>query len=137
MAAGLLADKSALVRIGQPQARWLVDEILAGGVARCSIVDLELYYSATSHRHLVQLRSDREAGFVLVDTIEEDLGRAVAVLERLARSGHHRAVSLPDLIIAAVAERHRLTVVHYDADFDHIGAVTGQPMRWLAARGTW
>ena len=137
MAAGLLADKSALARLGKPEARWLVEEIMAGGVSRCSVVDLELYYSATSHRHLVQLRSDREAGFALVDTVEADLGRAVTVLEELAKHGHHRAVSLPDLIIAAVAERHRLTVVHYDADFDHIAAITDQPMRWLAPRGTW
>jgi predicted nucleic acid-binding protein len=137
VAAALIADKSALVRLGQPQAIWLVEQILGGNVARCGIIDLELYYSATSHRDLVRLRSDREAAFAHVDTGEQDLRRAAAVLEELSRSGHHRAVRLPDLVIAAVAERHGLTVVHYDADFDHIRRVTDQPMRWLAPRGTW
>jgi predicted nucleic acid-binding protein len=35
-----------------------------------------------------------------------------------------------DLLIAAVAE------VHYDRHFDAIGRVTGQPMEWLARRGS-
>jgi predicted nucleic acid-binding protein len=29
-----------------------------------------------------------------------------------------RSVPLPDLLIAAVAERHRVTILHYDADYD-------------------
>jgi predicted nucleic acid-binding protein len=40
-------------------------------------------------------------------------------------------------LIAAVAERHALTLVHYDSDFDHVVEVTGQATRWLAPRGTW
>jgi hypothetical protein len=29
-----------------------------------------------------------------------------------------------------------LTVLHYDADFDHIAAVTGQNVEWIVARGS-
>lgn len=39
------------------------------------------------------------------------------------------AVGLPDLLTAAVAERERVTVLHYDGDYDFIGQITGQPMR--------
>lgn len=50
--------------------------------------------------------------------------------------GQQRAVGLPDLLVAAVAERHRVTVLHYDKDFDLIAAVTGQPTTWVVAPGS-
>jgi len=63
------------------------------------------------------------------------LDLATDVLEELARSGHHRAVSIPDLLIAVVAERHGLTVIHYDKDFELIARVTGQPAEWVVPAG--
>ena len=53
----------------------------------------------------------------------------------MARS-QHRAVPLPDLLVAACAERAGLTVLHYDADFDRIAAVTGQKCEWVATPGS-
>ena len=47
-----------------------------------------------------------------------------------------RTVPLPDLLVAAVAERHRLTVLHYDGDFDLISALTNQPTEWVVPRGS-
>ncbi len=35
----------------------------------------------------------------------------------LVRKGEHRAVSLVDALLAAVAESGGLTVLHYDGDF--------------------
>ncbi|WP_069601520.1 PIN domain-containing protein [Mycobacterium kyorinense] len=43
---------------------------------------------------------------------------------------------LPDLIIAATAELHGATVLHYDADYDRIAAVTGQATEWVATKGS-
>jgi len=40
-----------------------------------------------------------------------------------------RAVRLPDLLVAALAERHGVTVVHYDADYDAIATITGKDRR--------
>jgi len=67
-----------------------------------------------------------------------DWDRLMEVHRLLAASGpgHQRSVSVPDLIVAAVAERHRATLVHYDEDYDRIGALTGQPIRWIVPRGT-
>ena len=45
-------------------------------------------------------------------------------------------VGFPDLLIAAVAEREHVTVLHYDSDYDHIAAITGQPAQWVIPRGT-
>lgn len=137
MRARFLADKSALVRLThQAVAAWLEPRVLDGEVARCSIVDLEVLYSARSHRDFVAIHDERMTGFQLADTVQADFDRAVEVMGLLARSGRHRAVSIPDLLIAAVAERHGLTVVHYDEDFDHVAKVTGQPVQWVAPRGS-
>lgn len=44
---------------------------------------------------------------------------------------------IPDLLVAAAAaEAHNLTVLHYDAHFDLIGSVTGQPSQWVVPPGT-
>jgi predicted nucleic acid-binding protein len=132
-----LADKSALARIAHPTvASWLEPRILDGEVARCSIVDLDVLFSARSHKDFVAIRDDRAAGFDLVETMQADFDRAVEVMERLAAQGHHRAVSIPDLIIGAVAERAGLILVHDDQDFDHIAHVTGQPVQWVAPKGS-
>ena len=50
--------------------------------------------------------------------------RAVQVQRLLAARGQHRAPSVPDLVIAAIAERARLTVLHADKDFELIVEVT-------------
>lgn len=50
---------------------------------------------------------------------------------RLADLGHPRAPSVPDLIVAATAELARLTVVHFDQDFEVIAEATGQPVERL------
>jgi hypothetical protein len=34
-----------------------------------------------------------------------------------------------------VAEREGLPIVHYDADYDRIAAITGQATRWVVPRG--
>jgi predicted nucleic acid-binding protein len=46
-----------------------------------------------------------------------------------------RGVKLPDLLVAATAERHDVTVLHYDHDFDLIADVTGQRVEWIVPRG--
>ena len=82
------------------------------------------------------MRADRDAGYEWLATLDEDWRRALDVQASLWRSGHMRAVGLPDLLIAAVAGRERVTILHYDSDYDLIAQVTGQPTQWVAPRGT-
>jgi len=60
--------------------------------------------------------------------------RALQVQRLLARASQ-RGRKIPDLLIAA-AEELGLIVLHYDADFDRISAVTGQRGRWVAPAGS-
>lgn len=57
--------------------------------------------------------------------------RAVEVQMRLAERGHHRAASIPDLLVAATAELAGLTLLHVDKDFELIAEVTGQAVERL------
>ena len=54
----------------------------------------------------------------------------------LARRAQHRSVSIPDLFVAATAERFSLAVLHYDGDYDRIAAITGQHTEWIVPAGS-
>ena len=107
--------------------------LLDGRIATCSLIDLELLYSARSGDDFRALLEER-TGFHRVPILQADFDRAIEVMGTLALRGRHRA--LPDLIIAAVAERGSLIVLHYDDDFERIAAVTGQVMEWVVPKGT-
>ena len=131
-----MIDKSALARMqrGEVQAR-LCPIIEAGEAATCSIVDLEVLYSTRNRSEHVRTRARRELAYRRVDLTEAIFQRAIEVQGLLAGHGRHR-LQIPDLVIAAAAESASLTVLHYDADFDAIGVVTGQEMEWIAPRGS-
>jgi len=132
-----LADKSALTRREtRPQLREIVEPLLlAGRIATCGIVDLELLFSATSPAVYTALASTLRA-LPRIPVTEAIVDRALAVQGLLAERSQHRAVPLPDLLVAACAESAGLTVLHYDADFDRIAELTGQPTRWVMPRGS-
>jgi predicted nucleic acid-binding protein len=67
---------------------------------------------------------------------EPCLGRALEVQAMLAERSQHRAVPLPDLLVAACAERAGLTVLHYDADYERIAQLTGQAVQWIVPGGS-
>jgi predicted nucleic acid-binding protein len=137
VSAGYIADKSALARLRHPAVNAVLSPlILAGEVATCGVVELETLYSARSHEDLVRTRLTRARAFPLVHMTQADFDRAAEVMAELARRGRHRSVGIPDLLIAAVAEREQLIVIHYDADYDFVAAVTQQPMEWVVPRGS-
>lgn len=131
-----LADTSALARLHRPAvAAVLVPLIESGVVATCGVIEFELGWATRSSTEFDQVRADRDAGYEWLATHDEDWRRALEVQATLWRTGHMRAVGLPDLLVAAVAERERVIVMHYDSDYDLIGQVTGQPMQWVVPRG--
>lgn len=67
---------------------------------------------------------------------ESCVRRALEVQAMLAERSQHRAVPLPDLLVAACAERAGLSILHYDADFERIAGLTGQPTRWIVPQGS-
>jgi len=110
--------------------------IEAGLVGTCGIIELEIRFSARSHTDYAQISRDRSLGYELFPMPDEIWDRALEVQFSLSHRGQLRAVKFPDLLVAATAERHGLVVIHYDADYDLIAAITGQPCEWVAAQGS-
>lgn len=136
MAVRYLVDKSALARLKHPAVdRRLTPLLLAGDAATCGVIDLELLYSARGLTDLRQLRAERRA-LPSIAMDQQDFERAAEVMEKLAAKGRHRAAGIPDLLIAAAAERAGLCLLHYDGDFDIIAGVTGQRAEWIVPRGS-
>lgn len=131
-----LIDKSALARYPKPAVHAVIQPLHTAGVlAVCGAVELEVLYSARSKSDSDRVRAGMGA-FAWLTTPDEVWDRALEVQERLIVAGTWKAVSLPDLIIAATAERHGATVLHYDGDYDMIAKVTGQPTQWVVPPGT-
>jgi predicted nucleic acid-binding protein len=130
-----LIDKSALARYPKPVVHAVIHPLHSAGLlAVCGAVELEVMYSARSEADANRVRAGLGA-FAWLSTPDEAWDRALHVQEQLIQSGKWKAVSVPGLVIAATAERHGATVLHYDGDYDLIAEVTGQPMRWVVPRG--
>lgn len=137
LSARYLADTSALARLGRASVGDRLAPLIDSGlVAMCSVVLLEVLFSARSPLDHRRTRKRLTLALESATMDQPELDRAVEIQALLAERGEHRGVALPDLMIAATAERHGLIVLHYDADFDRIAAVTGQPTDWVVARGS-
>lgn len=132
-----LVDNSVIARAHKPPvAAAFEPKILGGLVASCSITDLEQLFSARSGEEHRARREDLALRFVRVALDQGVFDRAVEVQGLLADKAQHRAASIPDLVVAAAAERAGLTLLHYDADFELIANVTGQQTEWVVPRGS-
>jgi predicted nucleic acid-binding protein len=130
---GWLIDKSALVRLGRsPDSETWAARIERGLVRIATVTLLEVGYSARDPQDLqTGLREPPVVSMPVEYTTPAAEDRAVELLVHLADRGHHRAPSVPDLLVAAIAERAGLVVLHQDKDFDLIAQITGQPIERL------
>jgi predicted nucleic acid-binding protein len=132
-----LADTSALARLHRPVVETALARLIeAGQVAICGPIELELLRSARSRQEYDERSAYLRLGFEYLPAPDEVWHRAREVRAALVGQGAHRAASIPDLLIAAVAERRGVTVLHYDGDFELIAKVTGQVCAWVVPRGT-
>ena len=135
-----LADSSAwwwASRDGGTVHREFNAAVVEGRIATCDIVRLELLHGAPNITEFRATRADL-AHLPNCPISTQLWSRALDVYEALAAEGskHQRSIKHPGLLVAAVAEAAGMAVLHYDEDFDRIAAITGQPTRWLASRGS-
>jgi predicted nucleic acid-binding protein len=125
-----LIDTSGLFRILQSELRkaWS-DQLVAGVVATCPIVELEFLYSARSLADRLEKRQLMHDLFSWVPMPEGAYERADEVQQLLTEAGAHRSAGPVDLLIAATAERERLTVLCDDCDYQTIATITGQRVK--------
>jgi predicted nucleic acid-binding protein len=135
MALTHLLDTSVLTRLREPAVREAIEErAQRGQLARAGISDLEIGFSARNAAEWDRLADAMEV-FALVESTAEHVRRGRQA-QRLLASRHQRGRKVPDLLVAAAAEARSLTVLHYDADFDLIAAVTGQSCQWVVPAGS-
>jgi predicted nucleic acid-binding protein len=128
-----LVDKSALIRLSEsPDASEWISRIDRGLVRIATVTILEVGFSARSAGDLrAKLRRPPISAMPVEHATPRVESRAIEVQELLAGLGHHRAPSVPDLMIAAIAELAGLSVLHVDKDFELIAGVTQQPTERL------
>ena len=139
--ADLMLDNSAWARLGSPAlAQERVEEIASAledrRIATSLPFLLEAGYSARNARDHDQLMEELMA-LPLLHIDEEIEGRAIDAQRQLARAGHHRLPPV-DVILATLADRHAIGILHYDGDYEILAAKTDLRFDsvWLAPRGT-
>jgi predicted nucleic acid-binding protein len=130
-----LIDKSALVRLGtSTDADTWADRIGRGLVHVTTVTLLEVGFSARTARELRAAFDEPPLPQMPVEYLTPAMEqRAVEIQARLADLGQHRTPGIPDLLIAAAAERAGHVVLHLDEDFELIASVTGQSFERLQA----
>lgn len=121
----ILIDTSAWVEFlrdtGSPACNR-VEALLAGDIATCDMVRMEVLAGARDDLHLRRLRG-LLARAATLPTTPADYEQAAA-LYRLCRLRGDTARKLPDCLIAAVAIRADAAVLHKDTDFDTLARHT-------------
>ncbi len=132
-----LADSSVYVlRARHAFVRERFTQLLTEGrLAACQMTALE-YLNNAPDPHGYEILWGALAAQRWIDVTSAVMDRALEVHRKLAQKSQHRHFRLPDLIIAAAAELGGATVLHYDADYDRIAKVTGQPVEWVAEKGS-
>jgi predicted nucleic acid-binding protein len=129
-----LIDKSAYARLADSPdvEQWLV-RIQRGMVRISTLTRLEIGFSFRSGSEARREVAAPPLSLLPVEYLTPAIeDRAVELQLMLADQGHHRAPSIPDLLIAATAEKAGLTVLAVDKDFDLIAGISGQPVETLA-----
>ncbi|MFJ9476360.1 PIN domain nuclease [Streptomyces mirabilis] len=135
-AARFLLDKSAFARWSNPAVALVLDELDQRGLLTVTaVIEMELLHSARDRKEADELQ-EMLSGFDYLPCPDEVWDRAKELHRAALDRGFHRALSIPDLVIAACAERHRATVLHYDGDFDIIAGLTGHPSHWVVEPGS-
>ncbi|MBN9609491.1 MAG: PIN domain-containing protein [Actinobacteria bacterium] len=135
----LLLDNSVWQRMPRPKVRAAVEALLAQvsplDVLICPPVAAEVGFSARDGKGHDRVRQ----ALAEFPDCEKHPGTSLVldIQNRLWKGGLLRAVGATDTEIAAYAIANGATVVHYDADFEHVAKVWPDfRHRWVMPRGS-
>ncbi|WP_432487431.1 PIN domain-containing protein [Kineococcus sp. SYSU DK018] len=116
-----LLDESAHARWHQPVVAARLNELLRAdllAIARPSVLEIGLSArSPQDHRDVI---ADITEAMTVIELSGGISARAQDLQERLTHRGWHRAPGPVDLLLAATAIEHELTLLHLDEDFELI-----------------
>src|SRR6266516_6388413 len=126
LVARFLVDTSAWARYADPTVGVRLNDLMAVGVlASCGVVELHLLSAIRDKGTYATVAALRKASVGWLEMSEEDMRRALEVQALLVERGE-ASVPWAALLVAAVAERCEVTVLHCTAAFDLIVKITGQ-----------
>lgn len=136
LVASYLVDTSAAARMQHSAVSQRIAPLIeAGLVATTAGLDAEALYSARTPVEYERRWAVRRDAYEYLPTDDEHWHTALGAQRELARVGMHRSVGITDLLTAALAAAHNLTVLHYDADFDTAATVLAFEHQWVMPRG--
>ncbi len=121
----ILVDSSAWIEFLRDTGSTVceaVDRLLAQEVAVCDVIRMEILAGARDESHLASLRR-LLARAAMISTRPTDYEDAAALYRRCRRGGE-TVRKLVDCLIASVAIRAGVAVLHQDADFDTLARHT-------------
>lgn len=132
-----LGDTSALSRWGLEPVKARLDPLLRRGlISICDATEYELLFSARDRVERTRLKAVMIPAFPWVPMGDNVFSEVLELQQQLTETGKHRCASMVDALLAVVAAREGLTILHYDRDFETIAEVTGQPVEWVVEPGT-
>lgn len=128
-----LMDSSVFLN-GEPD---LVAELLgplldAGEAATCAVVELVVLSRISDPVVRAEVAATRAAAFQWLETTDQDFRRALE-LQGLCAGDGQEPVRWTALVVAAVAERRGVEVLHSGDSFEVVAGVTGQAVRSAAS----
>jgi predicted nucleic acid-binding protein len=130
-----LVDTSVMGRRDLPPVEEALRRLRAGAeLSTCALLMAEVCYSARDAKDYAKLRHLME-NMIFLASDDHCERAALAAQEELASTGRHRT-SIVDLFVAAIAAAHGAVLLHYDSDFERIGAVLGTKTQWVVPRGS-
>lgn len=134
---GYIVDNSAWTNAAQFDVANDALGALTDVIYSCPPQRLEFLYSARSKADYAERLEVLAATTLPVDEHDRVSDVSEQMQRALLDAGSLRAVGVVDLMIAAYAYIYRLTVVHYDSDFELLSdAFPGLMTQWLVPRGS-
>ncbi|MEU0095243.1 VapC toxin family PIN domain ribonuclease [Kribbella sp. NPDC006257] len=132
-----MVDTTAHSRGEYPSVRSILAGLIVDqSAATCVTIDLSVGYSGRDLADVQAIADRRNSLYIRLPMNESIADRARETQVRMAARGQHRSAQAVNVLTAAVAAYHNAVILHFDADFEHIAAVTGQPHLWVAPRGS-
>jgi|SRR5579859_2082990 len=129
--ARFLVDVSAWVRYPAAKAGARLDELGAAGLlATCGVTELQLLGGLEDAGTYATVAELRRQAYPVLGMTDADVQRALEV-QGLLVAGGQLGVPWYALLVAAIAERHGVAVLHGCRWFDAVARTTRQAVEWV------
>jgi predicted nucleic acid-binding protein len=136
MNVGWLLDTSALALAHRPEVAEKLEPLLRAGLLyTCPVLDLEALATARTAGDYRAMATARREAYRAVPLRSSVGDRALSLQSLLARRAHCRAADPRDLVVAATALEHNLSVLHHRRVFELLAELCDLDQRAVAPLG--